>query len=389
MILKRFVVICLCAFLFNLFYLTQGFGETATRDKPSKIKASAACLMDVSTGQIYFQKEGDKRREPASLTKVMTAILAIENGNLKDVVTVGKRASAVSMGQDIGLRTGDRLYLEDLLKAALMYSANDSTVAIGEHIGGSHEMFVKMMNDKAGVLGMKNTRFANTNGYHHPSHYTTANDLAILTSYALKNRTFAELVKTEETTITWLPKEDSTVTQKDTENNTRERTIRNTNRLLRSDFEGIDGVKTGTTPRAGNCLIASATRAGRQLAVVILNSNNRWNDATGLLEFGFNEVRPVVLAEKDEQLGKLQVLEGVEKEVTLAAANRVEVYLAPYDVGKIEERKNLTEAPRAPIPKGAKLGSVTYILHGKGIASVDLIANQNIERVSWLKRVFQ
>ena len=190
--------------LFSLILLlpTEGRAAPAADGKPPKVTASAACLMDVSSGQIYYQKEGDKRREPASLTKIMTGILAIEKGNLKDIVTVKKRAAAVSMGQDIGLNTGDRLYLEDLLKAALMYSANDSTIAIGEHIAGNHDDFVKMMNDKARELGMKNTQFANTNGFHHPNHYTTANDLAILTSYALKNKTFARFVATKEATIT-------------------------------------------------------------------------------------------------------------------------------------------------------------------------------------------
>lgn len=371
--------------------------EPVSDGNPPKIKASAACLMEVSTGEIYYEKNGDKRREPASLTKVMTAILAIENGSLRDVVTVGKRAAAVSMGQDIGLKTGDKLYLEDLLKAALMYSANDSTVAIGEHIGGSHELFVKMMNDKAQALGMRNTHFANTNGYHHPNHYTTANDLAILTSYALRNKIFAQFVKTEEATITWLPNGEDVKTSKEPtdqdakdekEEPPKQRILHNTNRLLRSDFQGIDGVKTGTTPRAGNCLIASATREGRQLVAVILNSNNRWNDATRLLEYGFNEVKPVVLAEKDEVISELPVLEGVEKKVSLVAAEKVEAYIPVIDIEKVERKVNLNPSPTAPVAQGTKLGTATYVLRGREIASVDLVANQNIERLSWLNRIF-
>lgn len=381
--------IALMLFVLLLLIPLEALATPEGDGQPPKIKASAACLMDVATGQIYYQKEGSKRREPASLTKVMTGILAIENGDLKDIVTVKKRAAAVSMGQDIGLNTGDRLTLEDLLKAALMYSANDSTVAIGEHIAGSHDLFVQMMNDKAKTLGMLNTHFANTNGFHHPNHYTTANDLAILTAYALRNETFAKLVATKEATITWQPKSEAKVASKENEPETlKQRNIRNTNRLLFSDYEGINGVKTGTTPRAGNCLIASATRDGRQLVVVILNSNNRWQDATKLLDYGFNQVKPVVLAEQDEVMAEIEVLEGKEPKVTLVAAKKLEYNLPLIEVEKIQRKVNLYPVPKAPVKKGTVLGTATYLIEGKEIATVDLIANQDIERKPWFQRIF-
>ncbi|MEG6522387.1 D-alanyl-D-alanine carboxypeptidase family protein [Desulfotomaculum sp. 1211_IL3151] len=386
---KKYISVILCLLSVQLLFPERTYSEVTDSSKPPQIKASAACLMEVATGQIHFEKEGDKRREPASLTKVMTSIVAIEKGNLKDVVTVPQRAARVSMGQDIGLNTGDKLYLEDLLKAALLYSANDSTVAIGEHIGGNHDQFIKMMNDQAAALGMKNTSLANTNGFHHPNHYTTANDLATLTCYALKNKTFAEFVRTKEATITWLPKVTDTTTTEDEEKTPpKQRTLRSTNRLLHSDFEGIDGVKTGTTPRAGNCLIASATREGRQLVVVILNSNNRWNDATRLLEYGFNEVERRVLIEKDEVVSEIQVLEGVETRVALVTANRVEAYVASMDSDKIESRITRNPIPRAPIKQGDKLGKMVFVLNDKEIGTVDLIANQHIERLAWYKRIF-
>lgn len=390
----RQLYILLLGFLMLLGCINHAAAQpAAAQGKPPKVKASAACLMDVATGQIYFQKEGDKRREPASLTKVMTAILAIENGNLKDVVTVKKRAAAVSMGQDIGLQTGDRLYLEDLLKAALMFSANDSTVAIGEHIAGDHDLFVQMMNDKALSLGMTNTRFANTNGFHHPNHYTTANDLAVLTSYALKNKIFAQMVSTEEAEISWLPKETDKpganleVTQNGEIVPLKTRTIHSTNRLLRSDFKGINGVKTGTTPRAGNCLIASATREGRQLVVVILNSDNRWNDATKLLDFGFNEVRPVVLVEKGELVTDLEVVDGVEKKINLVAAERVQIYTTSIELEKIKRKLKLEQAPTAPVSQGTRLGQLKFYLNDKEIASVDLVSSQEVGKISWIRKL--
>lgn len=388
---KKYLAVLVGVLCLNLFVPLTIWASPSAEGQLPKIKASAACLMDVQTGQIYFEKEGDKRREPASLTKIMTAILAIENGNLHDIVTVHKKAASVSMGQDIGLNNGDRLYLEDLLKAALMYSANDSTVAIGEHIGGNHDQFVKMMNDKAQALGMKNSHFANTNGFHHPNHYTTANDLAILSSYALKNKTFAKFVSTKEATINWLPKQDVKTSKdpKDSGNEvTKQRQVRNTNRLLHSDFEGINGVKTGTTPRAGNCLIASATREGRQLVVVILHSNNRWNDATRLLDWGFNEVKPVVMVEKDEIISELPVIEGVEQRVRLVASQKVEAYIPMVERDKVERKITLFSSPKAPVEKGAKLGRASYLLNGKEIAAVDLVANQSIDRISFWKRLW-
>ncbi|CCO07276.1 D-alanyl-D-alanine carboxypeptidase family protein [Desulforamulus hydrothermalis] len=387
--IKKISRIFMLAICLSLSYLAEGHANPLPEQKLPEVKASAACLMDTATGLIYYEKEGDKRREPASLTKVMTAILAIENGNLKDVVTVSKKAAVISMGQDIGLQTGDRLYLEDLLKAALMHSANDSTVAIAEHIGGSHDMFVKMMNDKARALGMLHTHFANTNGFHHPDHYTTAKDLAILASYALKNKTFAELVKTQEATITWLPNRDELKTGGAADRlPVRRLVLHNTNRLLQSDFKGIDGVKTGTTPRAGNCLIASATREGRQLVAVILHSSNRWSDAIKLLTYGFTEVKPVVLAEKDEVMAELPVIGGTDKKVTLVAAQKVEAYLVASDTEKVVRRITLAPAPAAPVKQGSKLGTATYYLNGREIAAVDLVANRRVDRLSWFKRWF-
>ena len=168
----------------------------------------------------------------------------------------------------------------------------------------------------------------------------------------------------------------------------KQRVLRNTYRLLTSDFEGINGVKTGTTPRAGNCLIASATREGRQLVVVILHSNNRWNDATRLLEYGFNEVKPVVLVEKDEVLSTMPVLEGVENKITLVTAKKLEVYVPSVDMDKIERKIHLKPTPMAPVKQGTKLGQAIFTVKGKEIASVDLVANQNIERLPWYKSIF-
>lgn len=261
--------------LFALFYfITPSIALPASLN----VSAKSAILIDATTGRIFFDKKSTQRCHPASLTKIMTGIIAIELARPQELVTVSKKAAEVSVGSTIDLHQGDKISLENLLKAALIASANDSTVAIAEHIAGNHDLFVEMMNLKAGLLGAINTHFVNTNGYSKPNHYSTAQDLALLARYSMRNSYFAELVATKEAVIKWSGQD-------------REMKVRNTNRLLRSELEGVDGIKTGSTPKAGSCLIASATRGDRQLFAVVLRSGNRYLDATRMLEYGFEKIK--------------------------------------------------------------------------------------------------
>ncbi len=362
------------AVLFLVLILVLVSGSPAWAKAPV-ISSFAGVLMDAESGQIYYSKKGDVRREPASLTKIMTAILAIENGNLDDLVTVSRRAASVSVGQDIGLKTGDRLILENLVKAALIYSANDSTVAIAEHIGGTEQEFIRMMNAKALLLGAYSTRFANTNGYHHPNHYTTARDLAVITRYALGNKKFAELVGTPETTIQWA--------------DGREKEIRNTNRLLKNGtYQGLYGVKTGSTPRAGDCLIAAANRDGRNLIAVVLHSRNRYNDAAKLLDYGFDHIDKVTLCRSSEKLASKRIDGGVLHEVALVAGKTAEVYLPEDDVAMVKREIKFDGPVRAPVRRGQRLGEVVYSCEGKELARVELISAADVEKPGLFGRLY-
>lgn len=360
------------AVVFSLL-LTFIFAAPARAERPG-VTAAAAVLMDAGNGQIYFSKKGEARREPASLTKIMTAIIALEYGNLQEEVTISRRAASVAVGQDIGLKAGDRITLENLLKAALLYSANDSTVAIAEHVAGSEKEFVGMMNAKAVLLGAHHTRFANTNGYHNPNHYTTATDLALITRYALQIKKFAELVSTREDTIRWV--------------DGREKEVRNTNRLLRDDsFQGICGVKTGSTPRAGDCLIAAAFRGDRKLIAVVLHSHARYRDAVKLLDYGFNHVVPVALCSRSELVASQQVIGGLEKEVPVVTGRAVEFDLAEDDREAVKKNVSLGEPPHAPVRVGQKLGEVVYTLNGKELARVELVAARDIPKPGLFRRL--
>jgi D-alanyl-D-alanine carboxypeptidase (penicillin-binding protein 5/6) len=245
------------------------------------VSAAAAILMDAETGEVLFERNPDERRPPASITKILTALVVLERGNLSDTVVVSPAAARVG-GYRLGLRQGQRVPLEDLLAAILIRSANDAAMAAAEHVGQGLLGFITLMNAKAEALGMDQSHFVNPHGLDEPDHFTTARDLALLTRAALENPEFARLVRTREATVRiWQTGRRSLVQ--------RARVIQNHNKLL-GRLEGADGVKTGYTDAAGRCLVASASRGGQRMIAVLLNDPQRWTDAATLLEFGFGQV---------------------------------------------------------------------------------------------------
>lgn len=361
-------------FLFLLLF-SLVFPEAAITAAP-RVTADTAVLIDVETGQVYFAKNHTRRAAPASLTKIMTAVVAVENGSLDDVVTVDSKSASVSMGSIIDLRKGEKITLGELLTAALVSSANDSTVAIACHVGGSHARFITMMNAKAAALGLLNTRFANTNGYHDPNHYTTAYDLAKLTRYALGHPKINELVQTREATIHWTDPPD------------REKKLKNSNRLLFGDYEGIDGVKTGTTPLAGNCLVASATREGRRLIAVALHSNDRYRDCINMFDYGFEVVKPLTVAEKGDAVTSVPVTGAIKDRVELIAENTLEIRIDPDDLSKLEKKVEVKEPAAAPLKKGQYLGECVFTLKGQELGRVRLLAGEDAPRPGWHRQLW-
>ncbi|MFZ5651444.1 MAG: D-alanyl-D-alanine carboxypeptidase family protein [Bacillota bacterium] len=342
---------------------------------PPRISADSVILMDAESGQVLYEKNGFARKEPASLTKIITAILALEYGHPDEVATVSKRSASISVGQELRLAAGDRITLGNLVKAALMYSANDSTVAIAEHIAGTEDRFVELMNAKALVLGALHTRFANTNGYHHPNHYSTAYDLAIITRYAITNQDFARIIKTPRDTIQWADGDKKVE-------------INNTNRLVRDNsYEGILGVKTGSTIRAGNCLIAAAQRDGRTIIAVVLHSRNRYKDAVKLLDYGFHDMMPVELCRRHESFGKLPVAGGIMKEVEAVTGDGVTVYLSEEDRGRVIKKVLPEKRLNAPVRAGQRVGAAVFTLRGKELARVSLIAAREVKKPGIIYRI--
>lgn len=239
-------------------------------------QAQSILLKDLTTGRTLYEVRANRRVAPASLTKIMTALVILEYGQLHDPVTVSRKAAAARKIH-LRLHAGHIFRLEDLLKAMLITSANDACLAAVEHVGGSEEMFVAMMNNKARRMGLLDTHFSNACGFDSPTHYTTAADLATLSEVAMQDPTFRTLVRKEVDMIFPL-------------NANRSYWLRNTNRLL-GRIPGIEGIKTGFTSRAGRCLVAQASQNGKKVLLVLLHANRRWDTASALLRRGMETLQ--------------------------------------------------------------------------------------------------
>lgn len=247
--------------------------ETFAREPIDPFPFLASSYLVKIDGRIVWAKDIHKRLPPASLTKIMTALIALEKTRPDEIVQVSKSA-AKEDGSKIRLKAGDRLRAIDLICAALIHSANDACKALAEYIGGSEANFVRMMNQRAQRMGMKNTHFANSCGHDHPNHYSTAYDLMILTEAAMRNPNFVKIVSTQRMEIR-------------TVDGRRVFNLENKNKLIGS-YPGVIGVKTGYTDRAGRCLIAWAERGSRRVLMILLNAPHRWDDAPFVLDMAFD-----------------------------------------------------------------------------------------------------
>lgn len=246
--------------------------SSSQQDLPwKKVPANSVLLKELRSGRVLYEHESEKRLSPASLTKIMSALVILEHGQLDEHATISKNAARAPKTH-LRLRTGEVFRLDDLLKAMLIVSANDACLAAVEHVGGTEEQFVEMMNAKAAQLGLLDTHFSNGCGFDGPDHYSTAEDLAKLSEVAMQNPVFRELVREERDLI--MPVSGH-----------RPYLLHNTNRLL-GRIPGVEGVKTGFTSKAGRCLIAKVSQNGNDLLLVILNSNRRWIMAKSLINYG-------------------------------------------------------------------------------------------------------
>ncbi len=334
--------------------------------KSELTSAQSMVTMDASTGRILYSHEENKRLPMASTTKILTAIVAIENSkNLDEKLVIPKQAVGIE-GSSIYLRTGEHLSLRELLYGLMLRSGNDSAVAIAVLVGGSLENFVKMMNDYCTKLELENTHIVTVNGLHDENHYTSAHDLAKITAYAMKNETFANLVKTKEKTI------DNELGKKE-----KVRYLKNKNRLLNM-VEGADGVKTGYTTKAGRCFVGSATRNGMQVICVVLNCVPMFEDTASLIEKAFSEFEMVKLFSKGD-ITNFEIKNKKSQIVPVKIEKDIVYPLSKRERQKVTAQIELTQNIKFPHSEETPIGEVKVCLENNLIFSEKLYTI-NIEK---------
>ncbi|SNR87287.1 D-alanyl-D-alanine carboxypeptidase (penicillin-binding protein 5/6) [Anaerovirgula multivorans] len=324
----------------------------------------ANIVIDVATGRILHEKNIHEKLPMASTTKIMTALLAIENMPLDKKVKIHPEAEGVE-GSSIYLKANEKIKMIDLLYGLMLRSGNDVATAIAYEVSGSVEEFAKLMNLRAKELGANNTNFVNPHGLSHNDHYTTAYDLAIITREALRNPTFKEVVKTK----FWLAERDGY------------QHFTNKNKIL-NICEGGDGVKTGYTIKAGRCLVASATRNNMQFIAVTLNDGDWFNTTNKLLDYSFNQYKPYTVFKAQDLIKTIMVKNGVKTTMYLEAAKELIVPIQEEEEGKILSIIQAPETVSAPVIKGQRIGKISTYLDGELINSTYLLAKEDIERLT-------
>jgi len=334
---------------------------------PPAMSAQGAILMDAKTGQVLHDRNMNKRLAPASTTKIMTAIIAIESGRLDETTRVSAHAAATA-GSSLNLYPGQSITLRELVTGLLLRSGNDAAVAIAEHLAGSVDAFVEIMNKKALSIGAMHTQFRNPHGLSAPNHLSTAFDLASIARYALLNPTFSQIVSTKETNIEWL----------DRKGKNHNRNLRNTNKLLWM-LADADGVKTGTTNMAGPCLVSSATRDNQRLIAVVLHDHARWYDSMQLLKYGFEQYDLYEYAEDGAVFAALPIENGLTDMVDALVAGPGSLVVTATDYPAVTVEVDLPEKIKAPVYQGQKIGEIVFYVQDKAVKTVDLVAGSTVE----------
>ena len=321
------------------------------------MSAQKAILVDACTGRVLYQKDADSRSLIASTTKIMTALVVCEQCNVLDRVKIPKEAVGVE-GSSMYLKEGEILTVQELLYGLMLHSGNDAAVALAIWCAGTVEGFAELMNDKARSLGMTGSHFVNPNGLDAPEHYSTARDLAILTTYAMENPIFAKTVSTKTVTIG-------------------QRSLRNHNKLL-WQVEGVDGVKTGYTKAAGRILVSSAVRQGRRLVAVTINDGNDWADHAALYEDGFSKYQNRRLVQQGQVLGTVSLFSGVEAQVNVLAGEEFS-----YSMAEDEKAEIILSGPGfdyAPVVRGQEAGFAYVIIGDKVVGKVPMTYEKTVEQ---------
>ena len=354
--------------------LDSEYIEAAAGVVPMDLPVKSAVLMEVNTGKILYEQNSHEGLAPASVTKVMSLLLIMESIDkgllsLDTVISASEHACSLG-GSQIWLEPGEEMTVSDLLKASVVGSANDATVALGEAVAGSEEGFVAMMNDKAAELGLLDTNFVNCTGLDAEGHLTSAHDIAVIS---------AELIKYDKI------KEYSTIWMDSLRDGKSE--LVNTNKLVRF-YDGCTGLKTGTTSKAGCCLSATAERNGLEVVAVVMgasNSKDRFNCARKLLDYAFANYAFKQVAVDEQYLVPVEVKKGVKRSVGTYAAGEASVLCDKKSANDITVAVELNSYLKAPVAKGQRLGTARVFLGGEEIESIPICAAEDVAEMTFFE----
>lgn len=362
----------------------------AEESKQPDIKATSAVLVDSASGRVLYEKEAKAKCYPASTTKIMTGLLALENLNLGDAVTASATAVDVDRdGSNMGILEGEILTVEQLLYGLMVHSANDAANVLAEAVSGSLSAFVEKMNTRAAELGMENTHFANPHGYHDDNHYTSAYDLYLLAKVAMQNEVFAKIVGTPTYEIP------PTNRYKETRSLSNNNALINPMKGRKYLYSAATGVKTGHTSKAGNCLVSSAEKNGSSFLCVVLNAPNEngtnysFADTISLLDYGFQNFKTQTISDTEEILATKEVKWAAGNAQAVLTAKEPFTALLPADFDKASLEKTLTveEGIKAPLAEGETVGKITYTYDGTVIGETELVNKKVIKR-SYMRMIF-
>lgn len=358
-----------------LLVTTTAWAEPAKPQENSmNLNCRSALLMEAGSGKIVYELNSHEKLAPASVTKVMTMLLtmeAVENGAIKleDKVTISERAKAMG-GSTMYLETGEIRTVEELLKGVGIESANDAAVALAEFIGGSQEGFVEKMNARAKELGMNDTNFVNPHGFYDPNHYTSANDVAVMSKELIKHSRILDYTKIWMETITEGRKEPFTLV--------------NRNKMLKS-YNGCDGLKTGFTKEAKYCISATAKRGNIRFISVIMGADSwkeRNSQASKLLDIGFAKYESVDFIKKDEVIQEIALPKSKPEKVKVMAKDDLNLVFEKGAKPKIEKKVEISKDLKLPIKKGDSIGVVRAVEGDKVYGEIDIVADQDITKIN-------
>ena len=351
-----------------IFSVMTIFGTASAAAKLPVITADSAIVVEASTGRVIYEKAADVRRPPASMTKMMTCILGLENLMPTEEIYISSSAAAADY-PELELQTGDVLTAEELLRGMMLVSDNGGAIAIAQAVSGDVASFADYMNNKAYEIGCRDTNFVNPNGLPNDNHFSTARDMALIAMYCMNNDDFRDIVSTRRETIHWINPSNITVKAE------------NSNKLL-GNYKGANGIKTGWTRAAGGCLAASAKRGEVELIAIIMHAKDvdtRFNDAKLLLDYGFERISTIYEINKDR----------VDKQVFVRGGEQATLDVGPaedltFPLLDDEDEENFSVAydlPRfvdAEIKTGDVIGSAILKYNGKKVASVPVVAREDV-----------